>query len=380
MIGLLADKAAPAALVSNRNSTDQRKQKTFRDLARLRSEMLRLEASKIMRSYDLPGARAVTCCGNKSRAGGSVSLTLNRETGRASFGGLQRCSNVWACPTCSRRIARKRGDEANAALAAARAEGLSVFLLTFTFRHKAGMDLKAMLQSLVKARARFTERREYRALSLVGSITATEVTHGERAGFHPHMHVIVFAKGDAAANLAALKKLGPVWRRCLQSFGLDGGKAAFDCRDGSAAGDYISKGWQAAEELTLGVEKTGKAGGRTPSELLLAASDGCNRSARLWAEYVSAFAGKRQLVWSRGLKGRFKIQEVTDAQAAEDASAAEAQTVVVKTFTAEEWQVVRYRKTAILRACERGGSLERAMLSPPDWELWRRINGDRWER
>lgn len=177
-----------------------------------------------------------------------------------------------------------------------------------------------------------------------------------------------------------------MWRRCLQSFGLEGGKAAFDCRDGSAAG-IISKGWQAAEELTLGVEKTGKAGGRTPLELLLAASDGCKRSARLWAEYVAAFAGKRQLVWSRGLKGRFKIQEVTDAQAAEDASAAEAQTVVVKVFTAEEWQVVRYRKTAILRACERGGSLERAMRSleramrsPPDWELWRRINGDRWER
>lgn len=375
---------AQAALGTKPKTSDhgdgERKAQTFRNVSRLRNEALRHEAAKILRRYDIPGAGSVTCCGTKGRGDGArITLRLDKSNNRASFGGLMVCSNVWACPVCARRIASKRRDEANAGLSEARKQGLSVYLVTLTFRHDAKTDLKASLSALTKARARLVQRREWRALEVVGTIGATEVTHG-RNGFHPHVHSIVLLKGDPAEKLKALKKLSGVWLRCLQAFGLDGGKAAFDVRDGSAAGDYIAKSWQAGEELALGVEKTGKAGGRTPEQLLADASDGDTRAAVLWAEYARAFHGKRQLVWSRGLKARLKVGEVSDDEISEGSDASAAEIVVVRTFTATEWELVRGRKTAMLRAAERGASVLAAMFGPSDLDRWRRFNGDRWER
>lgn len=383
--GGVAAQVASATSVNDVKSVDsgdrkERAKAASRGVARLRVEALKQEAGKILRTHDVAGAASVTCCGTKARGGAAVTLRLNRETSRASFGGLLACANVWACPTCSKRITRKRAGEANHALATARKQSLSVALVTLTFRHNSKMELAAVLQSLKKAKQRFGQRAEYRRLPLVGSITATEVTHGERAGWHPHMHVLMFMDCGEAAALKQLRALASVWRRCLQSFGLDGGKAAFHVANGTAAGDYIAKSWTAAEELALGNVKTGRAGGRSPDQILADAADGCSRSRGLWAEYARAFHGRRQLMWSPGLKARFGVNEMTDAEAAESSDAADAQTVVLWTFTHEEWAIARSRKTAILRAAERGASIRFAMRAPPDAERWRRCSGELWER
>lgn len=378
-------KAAQAASVKeagtvDKGSREKGRKQAYRDVSRLRAEALKQEAGKILRTYEVKGAGSVTCCGTKSRYNGNVTLRYNVATERASFGGLLTCANVWACPTCGKRIAKARAEEANLALSAARKEGLSVYLVTLTYRHNSKMELAASLDALKRAKQRLCQRAEYRRLPLVGTITATEVTHGDRNGWHPHLHLLTFMECGEDAGLKSLRALAKVWRRCLQSFGLDGGKAALDVRAGTASGDYIAKSWAAAEELTLGHEKTGKSGGRSPMQLLADASDGCSASRALWAEYARAFAGRRQLVWSRGLKARFQVTEKTDAEAAEAAEAAQAQSIVLRTFTATEWEIVRVRKLAILRAAERGRSVERAMYAPTDAERWRRWNGDPWER
>lgn len=373
---------AKAGLGNNGNTVRGRREKggaksAALHVSRMKREVLKLEAGRLMRLHEVRGAKAVTCCGTKARHGAMAHVGINKATGRASFGGVYHCSNVWACPVCARRISRARADEANKAIAAARKDGLSLFLVTLTFRHHARMALASILGAMKEAKQKWARREAYRDLPLVGTITATETTHG-RNGFHPHMHMLVVLDCQEADGLKALKALGKGWVASLNGVGLDGGKAAFDVQGGTAAGDYIAKSWQAGEELTLGADKLGRDGGRTPEQLLADAADGCSRSRALWVEYARAMAGKRQLVWSAGLKARFKINEVSDEEAAELADAAAF--IVVRSFTATEWESAKDRKAAILRAVERGASIRRAWMGPTDAERWRRVNGDPWER
>lgn len=149
---------------------------------------------------------------------------------------------------------------------------------------------------------------------MIGSVTATEVTGGGAHGWHPHFHVIVVLDGDED-----LTPLCDAWLASLRGAGLDGAGAAFQAQGADAAGSYITK-WGAAEELTLSQRKKGRGRtGRTPAQLLAASCDETDREAGyLWAEYAEVFHGRRQLVWSRGLKALVGVGEVEDQDAAQD--------------------------------------------------------------
>jgi hypothetical protein len=66
--------------------------------------------------------------------------------------------------------------------------------------------------------------------------------------------------------------------------------------------------------MTKGHQKKAKAGGATPFDLLrrMFADRRDARSAALFSEFSRVFKGRRQLVWSKGLKERFAIEESTD--------------------------------------------------------------------
>lgn len=121
---------------------------------------------------------------------------------------------------------------------------------------------------------------------------------------------------DGEVDLTSLRD---AWLASLRGAGLDGTGAGWDVRSGDEVGLYVAK-WGAAEELTLSQHKKGRGRtGRTPAQLLAASCDEADRSAgRLWAEYATVFQGRRQLVWSRGLKERAGIDQVDDAEAAKD--------------------------------------------------------------
>lgn len=366
-----------AVLGTKLKSVDKGAEQSKRHVRQLSNQMCKETAARLLSEMGHKAAVSVACCGSKPR-GGSVSLKLNKQTGKASFTGTFRCSGVWTCPSCSRAIAHKRCEELNELLKAARAANYSVHLITLTFRHGRDDDLAAILDGLKKAKQRLGQRAEWRRLPMVGSVTALETTHGARNGWHPHVHCAVVLDAPADQAFKALSALAPVWRKCLQAFGLDGGKAAFDVIDGSDNGAYIGK-FGLAGETSLGIAKVAMAGARTPWQLLADATEGDKRAGWLWQEYAKSFAGRRQLVWSPGLKKRFAIGEVSDEQAVEAAEAAEneaAETVILRTFTATEWALVKSRKCAILRAAERGGSIERAMHGPTDRARFLRLQGD----
>lgn len=233
---------------------------------------------------------------------------------RVHYEGLQTCGSVWACPCCGARISETRRDEMNQLLAWSRAQGYRTVMLTLTARHGRGDDLSNLLEQMKDAKQRWARHRSYARIkgSMIGSVTATEVTGGGAHGWHPHFHVIVVIDGDDD-----LEPLRHAWLASLRGAGLDGAGAAFQMQGADAAGDYIAK-WGAAEELTLSQRKNGRTG-RTPAQLLAASCDESDREAgHLWAEYAMVFHGRRQLVWSRGLKALAGIGEVDDQEAAQD--------------------------------------------------------------
>lgn len=235
---------------------------------------------------------------------------------RVHYEGLQTCGSVWACPCCGARISETRRDEMNQLLSWARAHGYRVMMLTLTARHGRDDDLADLLDRMKDAKQRWARHRAYRRikLGLIGSVTATEVTGGGAHGWHPHFHMILILDDDTD-----LTPLRDAWLASLRGAGLDGAGAAFQAQGADAAGAYIAK-WGAAEELTLSQRKKGRGRtGRTPAQLLAASCDEGDREAgHLWAKYAIVFHGRRQLVWSRGLKELAGVGEVDDQEAARD--------------------------------------------------------------
>lgn len=307
----------------------------------------------------LPGSRTGLCLWAVASMSYGVDVIHSTAEDRARFSGLQTCGSVWACPCCSGTVSETRRGELNALLAWARAEGLHPVMLTLTARHGAADALPTLLSGMKDAKRRLSVHRTSTALRprIVGHVTATEVTGGGANGWHPHFHQVMLVRADdQAAALALVETLREPWLASLRRAGLDGAGAAFQVQGATAAGQYLGK-WGAAEELALSGKKSGRAG-RSPFQLLADYADqGDKRAGALFAEYAAAFKGRRQLVWSPGLKKRAGIDEVSDEQAAEDAvrEAAEEETQVGH-FTPKGWARVREHRAAILKMAELAGS------------------------
>lgn len=239
---------------------------------------------------------------------------------RGSLEGLQTCESVWHCPCCSAHISEVRRREMNDVFSWARTAKLSIKMVTLTARHGAKDDLATLLDAIKRAKKAWHQHRTYKGIKgrIVGHITATEVTGGGRNGWHPHYHIIFLL--DESDGPVDLEDLREPWVASLRGAGLSGAGAAYQVQDASQAQTYITK-WGAAEEMTLSGQKRGRgAESRTPAQLLADSCDaGDKRAGALWRQYGAVFKGRRQLVWSKGLKQLAGIGEVSEA----DASAGE---------------------------------------------------------
>jgi hypothetical protein len=82
--------------------------------------------------------------------------------------------------------------------------------------------------------------------------------------------------------------------------------------DGSKAAKYVAK-WGLEDEMTKGHTKKALHG-ETPFDFLRAqlADSGDKQAGALFREFAETFKGKRQLLWSTGLKKRYAIGELSD--------------------------------------------------------------------
>lgn len=313
-------------------------------------------------------------------AAAASTVSLVKRAGDARFVGLQTCGSVWSCPCCSSRISEVRRQELRQLeeWAGSPKHGLRLVMMTLTARHRK-RALSDMVDRLAKAKRRMQNRKAWQRLResglLFGSVSVREATHGEDNGWHPHYHVLCLVKAETDEEAAAmLEPMRRAWVDCLRKEGLTGTlDRAFHLQNGDAVSAYISKhgrdetdraaatdarpAWGIAEEMTLARTKRGKGqGSRSPWQILRDAASGDEAAARLWQEYALVMHGRRQQVWSDGLKEAVGLVEVEDEEAAEGEEYTADEDEKLEVWTRAQWRSVRHLRAALLAAAETGGA------------------------
>ena len=314
----------------------------------MESRVQRFSLQSVARGI-LPDSRTAKCL--RIRAFDSdVQVWKSREHGTASYGGLQTCGSVWACPVCSAKIAERRRVELLDAMEMHKAQGGTVSLLTLTTPHQRGDNLVELLAQQGKALQSFlrdfTVKAVFAEMGHLGQVRALEVTHGRKSvknnGWHPHFHILQFhqVKGSEADRKDWTARLYLRWVAYCEKAGLGIPSYAHGIKldDGMKAAQYVTK-WGLEDEMTKGHTKKGKAGGESPFDLLRAVlADRTDRqAAALFKEFAQGFKGKQQLSWSRGLKARFMVDEKTDEELSQEK---DDRATLLGLLTVDQWRDV----------------------------------------
>jgi hypothetical protein len=271
---------------------------------------------------------------------------------------------------CSAKIRNARAQEISAAAARWDQAGNSVYMVTLTMPHDFGMKLAALLPVIaVGFRSVISGRRWQQTKQLVcirGTIRSVEVTHGAN-GWHPHLHVLVFIEADpGASGLARLHQhIVTRWGRYIEGQGyrapdLAHGVVIERCASAAQAGAYIAKtqdGKAPGNELARGDLKRGRAGHRTPLEILEAFRwTGDLANLALWHEYERATKGHQCITWSKGLHQR--CGDASTYRTDEEIAAEEAGGEVIAVIAGETWRAITRTPglpAHLLAQAERGG-------------------------
>lgn len=320
------------------------------------------------RLWDLSSLSRVRACGRVSRSpegGPTLRLSDDGQGGQvAGLAGLVHCGSPWACPTCARKIGAKRAQEITEVVEAVYAEGGSAALVTLTLRHHAGQRLGDLWDALQYAWSRVTSGRRYQqeceTFGVEGWCRAVEVTTGD-AGWHPHLHVLVMFDTPMSAEMVQ-EMAGRWWTRweaaiVRRGYSAVAARGGLDARvvtiapDGSGVlGRYLSK---IAYETTGGMGKGGRAGNRSPFELLAdGLATGLADDVERWWEFEQASHGRKQLTWSRGVRDRFRLgEEATDEEIVAD----DLGTDDLIALPAQTWAAIRDRAELFLSIAETDG-------------------------
>ena len=215
------------------------------------------------------------------------------------------CGSVWVCPVCAVKITELRRAELTHAVDDWCSSGQSVLHLTLSVRHKAHDLLANTLDLLTRAFRVMTNSKTWKRIAkkitLSGRVRSLEVSYGSN-GWHPHFHLLLFIGTplDPSTMCDQEQVLLALWKETCESVGLRTvNKYGLSLEDGSQAASYIIK-----NPMT-----SGRRGGHvTPFELLSKHMDGDHNADRLFKEFAAAFSGKRQLIWSKGLRNRFSLR------------------------------------------------------------------------
>lgn len=236
----------------------------------------------------------------------TVDVLRNMESSRAFYKNLATCGSVWICPVCASKITERRRVELDTAISAAKVFDLNIFLRTFTVPHTGNDSLSDVLSKFGKAIRLMKKRRPYRAWSLrvglVGTVRALEVTYGQPNGWHVHTHEILFCRSSSSSVLK--DDVLPFWKSACLTVGLnEPNYFGVDVRCGDdVVGNYISK-WGISSEATKSMIKKGREGRFSPWDMLREfVLTGDEFFSDLFRDYAQNFKGKRQLVWSDGLR------------------------------------------------------------------------------
>lgn len=296
----------------------------------------------------LPRERVASCLRQIIPGKLTVDVARSLDDGSAHLLNLQTCSRVWQCPVCAGRISNERGKELLTATTKWHEDSGFCALFTFTLSHIAKDPLTSLLGALREAHRAFKSGRWFQEIRTEygwrGSVSALEVTYGLN-GWHPHLHELVFfdpmylGKFEKLSDETKLRWVGAIAKQ-KQYADLTHG---LDIREtDSDIYEYVSKygrapsatRWTAEREITRAPVKRSSRDGSTAWQLLAKAAEGDKQAARLFVEYSSAFKGKQQLVWSKGLRELLGMKEIQDDEISETESQA---FIVMESLSSEQW-------------------------------------------
>jgi plasmid rolling circle replication initiator protein Rep len=290
-----------------------------------------------------------------------IDVYKNKLVNKFSFGGLMKCGSVWICPVCASEITEVRRIELKEAVESWKSTAEhDVYMLTLTVPHYAKDSLEVVLDGITQAFRKLTNRKGFKQFSseigLQGRVRTLEVTYGQN-GWHPHFHVLLFVdKKIDSEQLQSLKNiLLSQWQSACVSSGLPiPNEHGLDLVNGAQAAAYVSK-WGIEEEMTKGHLKQGKKDGHvSPFGLLDLYAEGDTMAGDKFKEFTECFKGKRQLVWSPGLREMVGLKkEKTDEEIAEQISSGSELFARVPVLT---WKkiVEADRVCELLKVCESG--------------------------
>ena len=299
------------------------------------SYLLRSAARKLLSRFrwvkgagmEVPAYRVVRCGVAVLDQKKGVAIYRALAHRRAHYGGIVQCGSVWHCPVCARKIAVRRRAELVIATNRMNESGGVCGLLTCTIPHAASDRCIEVLERLQRLFDRLNSGKSAKVFrekfSVVGQIRALEFTKGLN-GWHPHVHSLLFCDQP----LSWTEVGDALWLRwaaaARKEYGWELPRLALDIRGGNAAGEYIGK-WGLEYELAGGSLKSGRGDSQTPFGLLGQYGAGDKSAGEAWVEYATSVSrmgdgriqSNRQLVWSRGLKARFHISDLSDEEIAE---------------------------------------------------------------
>lgn len=307
----------------------------------------------------LPASRTAKCMVLRAPIPGyglaDIDVCKGHTHGKAFYHGLMACGSVWTCPVCAAKVSERRRTELRQAIEAGKVLGWVPHFVTLTIPHGAGDDIKVLLAKLSEALKRLSSgkyaikrriEQERPSEALHGYIRALEVTHGNKNGFHPHFHMIAFTSGGITSAFMQDAYLAAWQRACrLAGLSIPDDEHGVTVQDGRFAAEYASK-WGIEDEMTKGHTKQARLKGITPWGMLRAVLDGddpeypAERAAALFQVYAAAFAGRRQLYWSNGLRAKLALaKELSDEELVAKPDDEEAS--VLATLTVEQWKAIR---------------------------------------
>ncbi len=316
------------------------------------SYLLRSAARKLLARFrwvkdsgaEVPAYRVVRCGVGVVDQKKGVEIYRALQHKRAHFGGIVQCGSVWHCPVCARKIAVRRRAELVVATNRMNESGGVCGLLTCTVPHAASDSCAHVLERLQRLFDRLNAGKSAKLFrerfGIVGQIRALEFTKGLN-GWHPHVHSLLFCERPLLWSEVG----DSLWARwasaARKEYDWDLPRLALDVRGGNAAGDYVGK-WGLEYEVAGGALKSARGDSFTPFGLLGQFSEGDKAAGKSWVEYATSVSrmgenrieSTRQLVWSRGLKARFDIDDLTDEQIAE---AQEEPAVLLGSLTFDQW-------------------------------------------
>ncbi len=294
----------------------------------------------------VPDERVAVCLRRPVPGSASVSVLYSPRRKAAHYGGLIVCGSVWMCPVCAAKISERRREELSTAIAA---WGGQIVMATFTLQHTASDALAGLLDDLQdgirKMRSGWGWKKFQEQHGMAGSVRGLEVTHGDH-GFHPHQHVLFFVGGGVDVEVFTqqlrdrwMASAARVGRYASPRWGLDVTAASAD------VAAYVAKWgkepqWTAAHELAKAGSKRGRSGSSSMLQLLeWYVVMGDVQAGRRWREYALAFKGKKQLVYSKGLRVLLGLiaEEKTDQEVVEEAVE---DAVVLAQLDLVAWRVV----------------------------------------